>query len=457
MECTQPTVTRRELRLAAARCTQVAPAPVTRRDLRLAEKRAQRRRLAPARPASSTAMAVTIALTAALLGGGAAQGYGDHQVRVAQQRVAAAVALAFANRVRADRADGARLGGTAIAFATVKRSEAVVLARAVVAQAVSARATSAPDVTPETLTPLDEALVSLSALIEAAPIAPVSQPTPVLFELSATAPADDPFALGTPAPATDRPPASPGAADPAGATDPSEPAAAPDAAPPAEVTPEADAAGSTAMDAVDLGLSAQMLVAAQLVTDLSAQVQAVAETNVAAAAVAAAQASAQAAAAEAARVAQEAQRAAAAAVARRVEAVKDSPNGAIPGDLLCGVSFDESVLMRCDAAQALELLAAEYRAEFGSSPRIVSSYRSFSEQVAVRQSRGGLAATPGSSNHGRGLAVDFADFGSLGQFSEPAYRWMSDHAGQFGWHHPAIMEPGGGGPQEPWHWEFDTD
>ncbi|WP_407344720.1 D-alanyl-D-alanine carboxypeptidase family protein [Pengzhenrongella phosphoraccumulans] len=454
-------MTRRELRLAAARCTQVDPVSVTRRDLRLAEKRAQRRRLAPVRPASSTAMAVTIALTAALLGCGAAQGYGDHQVRVAQQRVEAAVALAFANRVRADRADGARLGGAAIAFATVKRSEAVGHARAVVAQAVSARATSAPDVTPETLTPLDDALVSLSALIEAAPIAPVAQPAPVLFELSATAPADDPFALGTPDPTAttaDRPAGSAGSAVPAGATNPSKPAAAPDAAPPAGTTAKADAdAGTTAMEAVDLGLSAQMLVAAQLVTDLSAQVQAVAETNVATAAAAAEQEAAQAAAAEAARVAREAQRAAAAAVARKVEAVKDSPNGAIPADLLCGVSFDDSALIRCDAAQALELLAAGYRAEFGSFPGIVSSYRSFSEQIAVRQSRGGLAAVPGSSNHGRGLAVDFANFGSVGQFSAPTYRWMSDHADEFGWHHPAIMEPGGGGPQEPWHWEFDTD
>jgi LAS superfamily LD-carboxypeptidase LdcB len=64
---------------------------------------------------------------------------------------------------------------------------------------------------------------------------------------------------------------------------------------------------------------------------------------------------------------------------------------------------------------------------------------------------------PGSSNHGRGLAVDFADLGSLGQFSAPAYTWMQDHAGDFGWHHPSIMEPGGGGPPEPWHWEFGTE
>ena len=426
MECTQPTVTRRELRLA--------------------EKRAHRRRLAPARPASSTAMALTVAISAALLGGGTSQAYTNHQVRVGQERVAAAVALAFANRVRSDDAAAARLGGVAVAFATVKRSEAVVQARTAVAQAVSVRASSAPDVTPETLAPLDEAMVSLTAMIAAAPVAPVSEPAPVLFELSETAPPDDPFALDPPDPA--RPDV---AAVATGST-----AAGSTAAGSTATGSTATDFDSSAMDAVDLDVSARVIAAAQLVSDLSVQVQAVAGANVAAAA-AAAQAAVEAAAAEADRVALKAQRAVAAQLGDKIEAADESPNGAIPADVLCGVSFNEAALLRCDAAQALDLLAAAYRAEFGRNPGLASTYRSFSEQVTVRQARGGLAAVPGSSNHGRGLAVDFANFGSLGQFGTPTYRWMSDNAGQFGWHHPAIMEPGGGGPQEPWHWEFDTD
>ena len=428
MECTQPTVTRRELRLS--------------------EKRAHRRRLAPTRPASSTAMALTIAISAALLGGGTSQAYTNHLVRVGQERVAAAVALAFANRVRSDDAAAARLGGVAVAFATVKRSEAVVQARTAVAQAVSVRASSAPVVTPETLTPLDEAMVSLSAMIAAAPVAPVSEPAPVLFELSETAPPDDPFALDPPDPA--RPDVATGSTA-AGST-----TAGSTATDSTATDSTATDSDSSAMDAVDLDVSARVIAAAQLVSDLSVQVQAVAGANGAAAA-AAAQAAVEAAAAEADRVVLEAQRVVAAQLGDKIEAADDSPNGAIPADVLCGLSFNDSALLRCDAAQALELLAAAYRAEFGGNPGLASTYRSFSEQVAVRQTRGGLAAVPGSSNHGRGLAVDFANFGSLGQFGAPTYRWMSDNAGQFGWHHPAIMEPGGGGPQEPWHWEFDTD
>jgi LAS superfamily LD-carboxypeptidase LdcB len=63
---------------------------------------------------------------------------------------------------------------------------------------------------------------------------------------------------------------------------------------------------------------------------------------------------------------------------------------------------------------------------------------------------------PGTSNHGWGLAVDLGGIGGLGQFDRPGYRWLQEHAGAHGWHHPRIMEPGGGGPQEPWHWEFGT-
>ena len=45
--------------------------------------------------------------------------------------------------------------------------------------------------------------------------------------------------------------------------------------------------------------------------------------------------------------------------------------------------------------------------------------------------------------------VDFDGFGGVGQFGDADYLWMKDNAGRFGWVHPSIMEPGGGGPQEP--------
>lgn len=403
----------------------------TRRELRLVDKRARRWRYLQ-RPTTATAMVVAITVVSALLGAGTSQAFSDQQLKTARAAVAAAVAHENANRLRSNRADGARYEGAAIAFATVKRSEAVVRANEAVAHAVSTRASSAPDVTPETLTPLDAAVLTLTALIEAAPAAPL----PIPVETPDPRSTGDLTVLG---------PADPHLLLPA---EPTVAARVVEVPPPAPVV---------SLRAVDLELSAQMLAAAQLVTDLSAQIAAVADANVAAAAAAAAQAAAQAAADEAARVTEAAAQAAAAGVAQKVKAVKAAPNGEIPVDLMCPVAFDSSLLLRCDAAEALDRLAVAFRAAFGRDPRVVSSYRTFSEQVFVRQARGGLAAVPGSSNHGRGLAVDLAGFGSLGQFTAPGYRWMKDNAAEFGWYHPAFMEPGGGGPLEPWHWEFDTD
>lgn len=438
-------------------CTQ---APVTRRELRLADERARRRRLFPTRWTSvpgqgprptgvalpfsaSTVAAVAVAVSAALLGGGAAQAYTDRG-ELAQHRLAvAAVAHETANRARAYRAERARLEGQAITYAAVRRTEALVVAHAAVATAQTVVASAAADVAPETLTPLDEAMASLAALIEAAP-APIS-PVPPAVATAGTAAAPGESIVAEPvevAPATEPAPTS------ASPTPPGAPSAPPYEASGGEAS---DAATAPALvdplDALDLQVSGQMLVAAQVVRDLSAQVQAVADANVAAAA----------AAATAAATAALAAQSAADELARKVAAADDSPNGAIPADVLCGVPFAPKALLRCDAAQALEELDRAYRADFGTDLTVVGSYRSYAEQVGVKELRGDLAAAPGSSNHGRALAVDFAGFGSVGQFGDSTYLWMKDNAGAFGWNHPELMEPGGGGPQEPWHWEFDTD
>lgn len=130
------------------------------------------------------------------------------------------------------------------------------------------------------------------------------------------------------------------------------------------------------------------------------------------------------------------------------------PNGAIPTELLCPVQFAPRSLLRCDAAQALEALNDRFRAETGGDLTITSAYRTYEEQASLRQSLGWLAAPPGRSNHGRGVAVDLGGFGSLGEFDAPAYLWMVENGPDLGWHHPPAMRPGGGGPQEPWHWEY---
>jgi D-alanyl-D-alanine carboxypeptidase len=95
------------------------------------------------------------------------------------------------------------------------------------------------------------------------------------------------------------------------------------------------------------------------------------------------------------------------------------------------------------AAAAFADLEAAARAD-GISFRVTDSYRSFEEQVDVARrkglySEGGLAAKPGTSQHGWGLAVDLG-------LDARAQAWMRSNAGKFGFVEDV--------PREPWHWTF---
>ena len=131
-------------------------------------------------------------------------------------------------------------------------------------------------------------------------------------------------------------------------------------------------------------------------------------------------------------------------------------NGRIPVSALCPIDPSGSHLLRCDSAAAFVQLDAAYRARFGVAVSVSSSYRSFDGQVRLKQSwcdRGAchMAATPGNSNHGWGLALDLG--GGINDFGTPEHEWMRDHAPGFGWHHPDWARRGGG-KEEPWHWEY---
>lgn len=71
--------------------------------------------------------------------------------------------------------------------------------------------------------------------------------------------------------------------------------------------------------------------------------------------------------------------------------------------------------MACAASQSLDSLNAAFVGAFGRNLTISGGYRSFSEQVSTKASRGKWAATPGTSNHGWGLAVDLG--GGINSFS----------------------------------------
>lgn len=86
--------------------------------------------------------------------------------------------------------------------------------------------------------------------------------------------------------------------------------------------------------------------------------------------------------------------------------------------------------LRSDAARAYRAMHAESMRRFGVSlalydGSISRGYRTYNQQVQAKRTYGSNAATPGTSNHGWGLAVDLAS---------RQQRWAIDRIGaKYGW------------------------
>jgi murein DD-endopeptidase MepM/ murein hydrolase activator NlpD len=126
-------------------------------------------------------------------------------------------------------------------------------------------------------------------------------------------------------------------------------------------------------------------------------------------------------------------------------------NGAIPDSALCSATEGGIQSLRCDAAVAFRILSAEYATELGTELCITDSYRSRALQEHVYQTKPGLAAIPGTSMHGWGIAVDLC--GGVERFGTPEHEWLVSNGSSYGWVHPAWAAQGGSRP-EPWHFEY---
>lgn len=126
-----------------------------------------------------------------------------------------------------------------------------------------------------------------------------------------------------------------------------------------------------------------------------------------------------------------------------VEALQSTyANGRVPADALAPIGSGGHRLAAPAAAAFGELQAAARRD--GVAFGVTDSYRSFDAQVDVARrkglySQGGLAAAPGTSQHGWGLAVDL-------DLDDRAQAWMRANGARFG-----FVEDT---PREPWHWAY---
>lgn len=117
-------------------------------------------------------------------------------------------------------------------------------------------------------------------------------------------------------------------------------------------------------------------------------------------------------------------------------------NGRIPPEALAPLGVDTHMLWAPAAHAAQDMIAAA--AADGVSIGVTSSYRSYEKQVELADrlglySQGGLAATPGTSNHGWGLSLDL-------DLDDSAQAWMREHGRDYGFVEDV--------PREPWHWTF---
>nr|WP_281373372.1 M15 family metallopeptidase [Kineococcus aurantiacus] len=126
-------------------------------------------------------------------------------------------------------------------------------------------------------------------------------------------------------------------------------------------------------------------------------------------------------------------------------------NGQLPLDALCPLYGTADKVLRADAAHAFAAMSQAFEAQFGAPLSVTDAYRSLAEQVDVKSRKPGLAAVPGTSRHGLGLAVDLG--GGVQDAGSVQHQWLDRNAALFGFVNPAWAQ-GSPGPFEPWHWEY---
>ena len=97
-------------------------------------------------------------------------------------------------------------------------------------------------------------------------------------------------------------------------------------------------------------------------------------------------------------------------------------NGQIPTDVLCPLWGTSGHMLRADAAAAFNALSRAYAEAFRAPICVTDSYRDYPSQVAVRAAKPTLAAVPGTSNHGWGVALDLCD--GVQAFGSPQHEWL---------------------------------
>jgi hypothetical protein len=120
----------------------------------------------------------------------------------------------------------------------------------------------------------------------------------------------------------------------------------------------------------------------------------------------------------------------------RLPAALGYQNGYLPDSMLVPVQGQGLKLWGTAADQYLAMVAAA--AADGVEIRITDAYRSFESQVELKKRKPTLSATPGTSEHGWGEAID-VDVGKPGVLA-----WLRRNAARYGFANTVSHEN--------WHW-----
>ncbi|MGA4668440.1 peptidoglycan-binding protein [Propionibacteriaceae bacterium Y1923] len=123
-------------------------------------------------------------------------------------------------------------------------------------------------------------------------------------------------------------------------------------------------------------------------------------------------------------------------------------NGRLPASALTSVGFG-SWRLSTYCINDFKAMNAAFKTRFGKNLPIsgsMSAYRTYDQQVYLYNlylsGKGNLAARPGTSNHGWGLAVDV----SVSPYGSTMYNWLNANAGKWGFDDDVSGEP--------WHWAY---
>jgi LAS superfamily LD-carboxypeptidase LdcB len=83
-----------------------------------------------------------------------------------------------------------------------------------------------------------------------------------------------------------------------------------------------------------------------------------------------------------------------------------------------------------DAARAWWRFNRAYESRFGQDVCVTDSYRSLEVQQQVYATQPGLAAAPGTSNHGWGVAADLC--GGAESYTSAQHSWLRAKGPRFG-------------------------